>query len=246
MRAVILAGGLGTRLRPYTTVIPKPLVPIGERPVLEHIIRSLARCGTNRIDLCVNYLGDLILVYLAQIDLPPKLRLAFHCEDDPLGTAGALRTVPDLEGTFIVMNGDVPTTLDYEDLLAYHRRQEAALTIAMHSKRVDIDLGVIESEDGLVTDYIEKPSLRYQVSMGIYVYALKYLPEDGPCQFPDLVLRLIKAGERVAAYECDADWFDIGTVHEHEGAVVDIEQFPEKYDVEVPLLDPHDVSRTFE
>ena len=82
MRAVILAGGLGTRLRPYTTVIPKPLVPIGERPVLEHIIRSLAKCGTDRIDLCVNYLGDLILVYLAQIDLPPELRLAFHWEDE--------------------------------------------------------------------------------------------------------------------------------------------------------------------
>jgi NDP-sugar pyrophosphorylase family protein len=136
MTAVILAGGLGTRLRPYTTVIPKPLVPIGERPVLEHIIRSLARCGTNRIDLCV------------------------------------------------------------------------------------------------------------EVSMGIDVYALEYLPEDGPCQFPDLVLRLIKAREHVAAYECDADWFDI--VHEHERAVVDIEQFPEKYDVEAPLLDPHDVSGTFE
>ena len=142
------------------------------------------------------------------------------------------------------MNGDVLTTLDYEDLLAFHRRQEAALTIAMHSKRVDIDLGVIESEDSLVTDYIEKPSLRYQVSMGIYVYeerALKYLPEDGPCQFPDLVLRLIKAGERVAAYECAADWFDIGTVHEHERAVVDIEQFPEKYGLD-PLPAPeHDV-----
>lgn len=110
MRAVILAGGLGTRLRLYTTVSPKPLVPIGERPVLEHIIRSLARCGTNRINLCVNYLGDLILVYLAQIDLPPELRLAFHWEDEPLGTSGALRTVPDLEGTFIVMNGDVLTT----------------------------------------------------------------------------------------------------------------------------------------
>ena len=113
MRAVILAGGQGTRLRPYTTVIPKPLVPIGERPVLEHIIRSLAKAGTDRVDLCVNYLGDLILVYLAQIDLPPELRLAFHWEDEPLGTAGALRTVPDLEGTFIVMNGDVLTTLDY-------------------------------------------------------------------------------------------------------------------------------------
>jgi NDP-mannose synthase len=147
------------------------------------------------------------------------------------------------------MSGDVLTTLDYCALYEHHQREGAALTVAMHSKRVNIDLGVIESDDSLVTDYIEKPSLRYQVSMGIYVYeerALKYLPEDGPCQFPDLVLRLIKAGERVAAYECDADWFDIGTVHEHERAVVDIEQFPEKYDVEAPLLDPHDVSRRFE
>jgi NDP-sugar pyrophosphorylase family protein len=248
-RAVILAGGQGTRLRPYTTVIPKPLVPVGERPVLEHIIRSLAKSGVDRVDLCVNYLGDLILVYLAQIDLPPELRLAFHWEDEPLGTAGALRMVPDLEGTFIAMNGDVLTTLDYADLVAFHRRQDAALTIAMHSKRVDIDLGVIESRDGLVRDYIEKPSKHYQVSMGIYVYeerALRYLPPEGPCQFPDLVLSLLAAGERVAAYECDADWFDIGTVHEHERAVVDVERFPEKYDVDAPMLDPQDLSRTLE
>jgi NDP-sugar pyrophosphorylase family protein len=249
MRAVILAGGLGTRLRPYTTVIPKPLVPIGERPVLEHIIRSLAKCGIDRMDLCVNYLGDLILVYLAQVDLPPDLRLAFHWEDEPLGTAGALRTVPDLEDTFIVMNGDVLTTLDYDDLLAFHHRQSAALTIAMHSKRVDIDLGVIESDEGLVRDYIEKPSMTYQVSMGIYVYdarALRYLPDEGPCQFPELVLRLLDAGERVAAYRCSADWFDIGTVHEHERAVADIERSPEKYDVNPVALDEHDLSRTME
>src|SRR4051812_43927721 len=230
MRAVVLAGGMGTRLRPYTTVIPKPLVPIGDRPVLEHIIRSLSKCGVDRIELCVNYLGDLILVYLAQVDLPPHMRLAFHWEDEPLGTAGALTKIPDLEGTFIVMNGDVLTTLDYSQLVAFHRRHEAALTIAMHKKRVDIDLGVIESEGGLVRDYIEKPSLHYRVSMGIYVYearALRYLP-DGPCQFPELVLRLLDAGERVAAFESDADWFDIGTVHEHERAVVDVERFPEK------------------
>ena len=90
MRAVVLAGGLGTRLRPYTTVIPKPLVPIGNRPVLEHIIRSLGKCGVDRIDLCVSHLGELILVYLANADLPPEMQLAFHWENEPLGTAGAL------------------------------------------------------------------------------------------------------------------------------------------------------------
>ena len=234
VRAVILAGGLGTRLRPYTTVIPKPLVPVGDRPVLEHIIRSLSHAGVSRMDLCVNYLGDLILLYLSQIDLPAHLRLAFHWEEEPLGTAGALRSVPGLEGTFIVMNGDVLTTLDYGDLVRFHREHDAALTIAMRSKRVDIDLGVIECEGGLVRDYIEKPSMSYEVSMGVYVYderALAHLP-DGPCQFPDLVLALLAAGERVAAYESDAEWFDIGTVSEHERAVADVAEFPQKYGAE--------------
>ena len=129
-----------------------------------------------------------------------------------------LRTVPDLEGTFIVVNGDVLTTLDYRELVEYHEQQDAALTVAMRNKRVNIDLGVIEAEDGLVRNYIEKPSLNYQVSMGVYVYdqrALACLP-DGVCQFPDLVLRLLEAGERVAAYQSEADWWDIGTVGEYE------------------------------
>jgi NDP-sugar pyrophosphorylase family protein len=238
MRAVVLAGGLGTRLRPYTTVIPKPLVPIGGRPVLEHIIRSLVRSGVDQIDLCVSHLGELILIYLANADIPPEIRLVFHWENEPLGTAGALATVPDLEGTFIVVNGDVLTTLDYRELLAYHEQQGAALTIAMRNKRVNIDLGVIEADDGFVRNYVEKPSLRYAVSMGAYVYderALALLP-DGVCQFPDLVLRLLEAGERVAAFQSDADWYDIGTVGEYERAAADVERNPEKYGLE-PL--PH-------
>jgi NDP-sugar pyrophosphorylase family protein len=243
MRAVILAGGLGTRLRPYTTVLPKPLVPIGDRPVLEHIIRSLARCGVDQIDLCVSHLGQLICVYLANADLPRDVRLTFHWESEPLGTAGALAAVPDLDGTFIVMNGDVLTTLDYRELLAVHHERDAALTVAMHSRRVDIDLGVIESERGLVRNYVEKPTLRYQVSMGIYVYderALRFLP-DGPCQFPELVMRLLAAGERVAACESDADWYDIGTVGEYERAAADVERHPERFDMEPLLFPPHDV-----
>jgi NDP-sugar pyrophosphorylase family protein len=248
MRAVILAGGLGTRLRPYTTVIPKPLVPIGGRPVLEHIIRSLVRSDVDHIDLCVSHLGDLILIYLANADIPPEIRLAIHRERVPLGTAGALATVPDLEGTFIVVNGDLLTTLDYRALVRYHKEQGAALTIAMHGKRVNIDLGVIESDGGFVRDYIEKPSLRYQVSMGAYVYeerALEYLP-DGVCQFPDLVLRLLDAGEPVAAYHNDADWYDIGTVGEYERAAADVERNPEKYGFEPLPHTEHDLLPTAE
>ena len=244
MRAVILAGGLGTRLRPYTTVIPKPLVPIGDRAVLEHIIQSLNRSGVDHIDLCVGHLGQLICVYLANADLPHDVRLSYHWESEPLGTAGALAGVPGLEGTFIALNGDVLTTLDYETLVDYHLERDAALTIAMRGQHVNVDLGVIESGNGLVRAYTEKPTLRFNASMGIYVFdarALQWLPGRDRFQLPELVLRLLAAGERVAAFESDADWFDIGTVGEYERAAADVKRFPEKYGLETSALPPHDV-----
>jgi NDP-mannose synthase len=231
MRAVVLAGGLGTRLGPYTTVIPKPLVPVGDRPILEHILHALNRAGVGHIDLCVSHLGELIEVYLTHAALPEDLDLQFHWEDAPLGTAGALKLIPGLTGTFIVMNGDVLTNLDYDRLVDFHLEREAAVTIAMTAKRVQIDLGVIDHGDGYVNGYVEKPTLDYHVSMGIYAYdqrALRYLPE-GACQFPDLVTRLLDAGESVAAYLSDADWFDIGTVEEYERASRAIEAQPERF-----------------
>jgi len=232
MRAVILAGGLGMRLRPYTAILPKPLMPVGDRPVIEHILRRLAAFGVQRVDMCIGHLGELLRVYLSEAtDLGKQLDLRWHWEDEPLGTAGALRVIPDLEGTFLVMNGDILTTLDFGDLVGVHQGNSAHLTIAMHAKRVDIDLGVIESRDGLLTGYREKPSLQYDVSMGIYVYdhaALEYLP-DGPCQFPDLVKRLLAAGQPVGAYQSDAEWFDIGTFPEYERAVRHLESDPEAF-----------------
>lgn len=232
MRAVILAGGLGTRLRPYTTIIPKPLVPIGDRPVLEHILRRLNACGVGVVDLCVGHLGELIQVYFSQATkLPGDLELRWHWEEEPMGTAGALSVVPDLDETFIAMNGDILTTLDYRALVRFHRDRGAILTVAMHAQKVEIDLGVIDNEDGLITGYREKPTLDYDVSMGIYVYeprALAHLPA-GPCPFPDLVWRLLEAGEPVAAYRSDAEWYDIGTPAEYERAVGDFERQPERF-----------------
>ena len=125
MRAVILAGGLGMRLRPYTTILPKPLLPIGDRPVIEHILRQLAAFGVERVDLAVAHLGELIRVYLSEAtDISTALDLRWHWEDEPLGTAGALRVIPDLDETFLVMNGDILTTLDFGELMAAHRRKE--------------------------------------------------------------------------------------------------------------------------
>jgi NDP-sugar pyrophosphorylase family protein len=222
------------RLRPYTAILPKPLLPVGDRPVIEHILRRLAAFGVERVDLSVAHLGELIRAYLSEAtDLPQRLDLRWHWEDEPLGTAGALNAIPDLEGTFLVMNGDVLSNLDFAQLLEVHRKRGALLTIAMHAKKVGIDLGVIESRDGIVTGYNEKPTLRYEVSMGIYVYeqrALEYLP-DGLCQFPDLVVRLLDAAEPVAAYRSEAEWFDIGTFPEYERAVRHVEEHPGAFDL---------------
>jgi NDP-sugar pyrophosphorylase family protein len=230
MRAVILAGGLGMRLRPYTTILPKPLVPVGDRPILEHILRRLSACGVTGVDLCVSHLGELIQTYFSQSrTVPEGMELRWHWEDEPLGTAGALNVIPDLEGTFIVMNGDVLTTIDYRDLVEHHHASGAALTVSMHTKAVPIDLGVIDSQDGWITGYTEKPTLNYDVSMGIYVYdkrAADLLPA-GPSQFPDLVHLLLAAGEKVAAYRTDAEWYDIGTLLEYERAVEDMEARPD-------------------
>ncbi len=233
MRAVILAGGLGTRLRPYTTILPKPLVPIGDRPILEHILLRLHACGVRDVDLCVGHLGELIQLYFSQAEaLPSDLELRWHWEDEALGTAGALRLVPDLSGTFIAMNGDILTTIDYTELVAFHESSGAALTVATHAKRVDIDLGVIETEGDRIVGFREKPQLDYDASMGIYVYderALGHLPQSGAFQFPELLQRLLDADEPVAAFRSDAEWFDIGTFGEHQRAMEAFERTPEVF-----------------
>ncbi len=232
MRAVILAGGKGTRLRPYTTVLPKPLVPIADRPILELVIRQLARHGFTRIDLSVGHMGGLIKSYLDSIELPSGLELHYVWEDAPLGTAGALTRIEDLDEPFLAMNGDVLTTLNYSQLMRFHLGHEGALTIATHRQNVDIDLGVIESEDGFVKEYVEKPTMRFDVSMGVYVYdpdVVGLIPERR-FDFPDVVNAMLEANRKVAIYAGDGVWFDIGTVGEHERATAEIEAHPELFD----------------
>jgi NDP-mannose synthase len=229
MRAVILAGGQGTRLRPYTAVLPKPLVPVGDRPILELIIRQLADEGFKEIDLCVGHLGGLIRAYFEEgVAKPEGLELRYHWEREPLGTAGALRLVDPPDGPVLVMNGDILTTLRFGDLMRFHAGSGAALSIATHKKRVTLALGVIEGEGEIVNGFVEKPTFDYRVSMGIYVYspeAVDCIP-DGRFDFPDVVLELIRVGKPVRSYEFDGAWYDIGTVEEHERAVDAYEEDP--------------------
>lgn len=234
MRAVILAGGKGTRLRPYTTVLPKPLVPVGDRPILELIIHQLARRGFTTVDLCVGHLGNLIKAYFDEgSDVPDGVELRYVWEQDPLGTAGALHLVEPPTEPILVMNGDILTTLDYRSLMRFHREQGAALTIASHHQDVPLSLGVIEGDGGVVRDYIEKPTLKYEVSMGIYIYdprALAHIPH-GPFDFPDVVLTLIEAGEKVCSYHFEGKWYDIGTPGEHERALTEYSEDPSIFDL---------------
>ncbi len=229
MRAVILAGGRGTRLEPYTTVFPKPLMPIGEIPIIEIVLRQLRHFGFRKVTLAVGHLGELIRAYVENNQKRfAGLEIDYVFEESPTGTAGSLARIPDLQGTFLAMNGDVLTTLDYSSLVQHHLASAAALTIATCHKRVKIDLGLIDTDaSGNVTGYTEKPELDYRVSMGVYVYeprALRLIPAESRLDFPDLVLKLLAAGERVVTYTWEGYWLDIGRPDDFREAVAQFSQ----------------------
>ena len=215
LRAVILAGGKGVRLHPFTINFPKPLVPLGDTPVIEVLMRRLLRAGITDITLTLGHLAELLKAYFHhRKQFVKQLRLRFVEEDEPTGTAGSLSLIPGLNDTFLVMNGDLLTDLDFHALVDFHRRQKALLTIATHKRTVKIDLGVLEFDrDHRVRDYREKPEQHYQVSTGVYVYepaVLRHIKRGAYLDFPTLVQRLIERGERVCAYPTDCLWLDIG------------------------------------
>jgi NDP-sugar pyrophosphorylase family protein len=222
MKAVILAGGKGTRLRPYTTIFPKPLVPIDDMPILEVVLRQLKFYGFTQITMAVGHLAELLMAFFGD-GSKLGLNIGYSKEEKPLGTAGPLALIPNLRDTFLVMNGDVLTTLDYRDLVAYHQQKGAVATIAMHERTVKIDLGVIEiNADNELTGYIEKPRYRYSVSMGVYVFEpaiFRYIPPGERLDFPDLVHLLLQNGEKVIGYPYTGYWLDIGRMDDYEQAV---------------------------
>jgi NDP-mannose synthase len=222
-RAVVLAGGRGTRLAPYTSVLPKPLMPIGDGPILEIVIAGLARSGIVDVTLCVGHLSHLIEAVMGDGRLQ-DVALSYVREDEALGTAAPLRLVDGLDETFIAMNGDVLTTLEHSDLVAAHRKAGAMLTIATQRRTVHIDYGVLHLGGGdgeRVVGYEEKPQFAWTVSMGIYVLepeALAYIPPEGYFDFPDLVQALLEAREPVHAHCHDGLWFDIGREDDYRQA----------------------------
>ena len=221
VKAVVLAGGRGARLAPYTTILPKPLMPVGERSILEIVVGQLEKAGIVDIHFCVGYLAHLIQAVFENRE-NGHVNITYVYEQDALGTAAPLRLVEGLDDTFVVMNGDVLTTLDYRDLVHYHREQHNALTIATHKRSIKIDYGLLHLDvASRVREYEEKPEIASPVSMGIYVMepsVVEHIPEDSHFDFPNLVRALLAAGEPVGAYFHDGLWFDIGRHEDYERA----------------------------
>lgn len=234
MRAIILAGGKGVRLAPLTDVIPKPLVPIGGMPVLEIVIRQLKANGFQHITLAVGYLADLIKAYF-QDGHRWGVQIDYSYEAEPLGTAGPLGLIGGLKETFLVMNADILTDMDYYELVCYHRKHGCVATIGAFERQVRIDLGVIVTDGHRgITDYIEKPTQNYLVSMGIYIFepkVLEFLPDKGYMDFPDLVKQLLGADLPVGFRPFSGYWLDIGRHEDYSKAAEEFEQLREKLGV---------------
>lgn len=226
VRAIILAGGRGRRLEPYTSVLPKPLMPVGDRAIVEITVDRLVASGVSDITLCVGYLAHLIEALLN--GRPRTARLTYVHETAPLGTAGPLRLVSGLNGTFLVMNGDLLTDLDFRELVELHRRAGNVVTIATHERKNVVDYGVLHVESGespRLVRYDEKPESSLTVSMGIYVMepeVLRYIPDDY-FDFPELVQVLLENDLQVGTLPFSGFWLDIGRRDDYEQALAYME-----------------------
>jgi len=218
MQAIILAGGRGTRLRPYTTVLPKPMMPIGEKPILEVIINKLAQSGIKKIVLSVGYLAGIIQAYFGD-GRRFGVEIEYFVEAEPLGTVGCLALIQSLEEEFIVMNGDILTDLQFADLIRNHQKSDAKVTICSYRKTVPISLGVLEISGDELRDYVEKPVYSFLVSMGIYVInksVVNHIPPKRYLDFPSFIKNLIALHVPLNVYRFEGEWFDIGREEDYK------------------------------
>jgi len=249
MKAIIFAGGKGARLLPYTHVLPKPLLPVGEQSILEVILAQLRHSGITEIVIATGYMSRIIESMFGD-GKEYGVDITYFRERDPLGTVGALAEVPPFEGTFIMMNGDVLTDEPlYGSLLRAHRESGAALTVASKLEEIEIDYGVLHLGDDLggarrIDRIEEKPRYSWPVSMGVYAvepHVQAMVASGRKTDFPDLIADLIARGETVAAYEHPGYWLDIGRLHHLEEAVQDFENSAGRFLTDTdtfPRLDP--------
>jgi NDP-sugar pyrophosphorylase family protein len=233
MRVVILAGGRGTRLRPFTTNIPKPIVPVGDMAIMEVVVRQLARFGCEHITVAVSHLAQLIMAYFGAGERW-GVKIDYSIEDKPLSTIGPLKLIKDLPAHFLVMNGDILTNLDFGDLYRTHLSSGAVGTIATYERDVKIDFGVLRyaGDDHRIVGFVEKPVEHFSVSMGVYAFSdriLELVPEDTAFGFDDLMLALIAKDRDVRAYPFDGYWLDIGRPDDYDRANAEFERLRDEF-----------------
>ena len=201
-------------------------------PILEVLLRQMKTAGVDEVFLTVGHLSELLRAFFQGGD-QWGLRIHYCYEDFPLGTVGSLANINGLDGTFLLTNGDVLTTLDLKELVAFHKSQGAIATIAMHRRKVQIDFGVLQTNgEANITGILEKPTYEYLVSMGIYIFepeVIKYIPKGDYLDFPDLILTLIKAGEKVSGYAFDGYWQDLGRPDDYEQATKDFDNMRSQF-----------------
>lgn len=226
MKAVVLAGGKGTRLTPFTRIIPKPMMPIGDKAILEIMLHQMRRAGITEVILTVGHLAGLMRAFF-QDGSHLGMHICYSYEDHPLGTAGPLGLIDGLDETFMVCNGDVLTDLNLIELIDFHSQNHGVATIASHLRQVHIDLGVIHTNgDRTIIGYQEKPTIDYLASMGIYIFepiVLNYIKKGEYLDFPDLIQILVAAKKKVVAYLYHGYWEDLGRPDDYEQANNDFE-----------------------
>ena len=218
-QAVVLAGGEGRRLLPYTKVLPKPLWPVGDIPIVEVLIKQMARAGISEIIMAVGYQADLIKTILGD-GKQYKVRIRYSEEKKPLGTAAPLKKINRLDANFLVLNGDLLTDLPFRDFTRTHLRNDSLATVAVFDRAVRLDFGIVETFEDKIEEYLEKPVQKHLVSMGVYAFnraVLKYIP-DRRFDFPDLVDKLIAVGQNPSVYRFKGRWLDIGRPDDWERA----------------------------
>ena len=234
MKAVVLAGGRGTRLAPYTNVLPKPLMPVGDYPILEILLRQLKVAGITEVILAVGYLSHLIEAFF-QDGSRLGLKITYSLEEKPLGTAGPIALALDrLEEDFLILNVDLLTTMRFSNLIQHHKERQAAATIGMYQREVKIDFGVIGMDDqGRLQKYTEKPVYHFDVSMGVNVLnkqlVAPYLKPGIYLDIPDLMMQLANDGYPVHCYREPCYWLDIGRVDDYQVAVNKFVENPEQF-----------------
>ena len=212
-RAIILCGGLGTRLKPYTVALPKPLMPVGEYPIIEVIIRQLKSFGFHRITLAVNHQSEIFKAFFGNGE-KWDIKIDYALEQKALGTMGPLSLIQDLDENFLVMNGDVLADLDFNKFFKTHLNSKSIFSISSFKRKQLVDFGVLEkSKNSYLKGFTEKPEYNFEVSMGIYMInkkVLKYIPSQSFFGFDNLMLRLLQNNEKIKLIEHKGIWLDIG------------------------------------